>query len=152
MEIAIKDENAMRQFGQRLGAWLQAGDIVELVGDVGAGKTTLTRTIAQELGITDTIQSPTFTICNRYDGPDTLQLAHYDFYRLDDAGIMREELNETLDSNDTITIIEWGDIVADILPSRRLTIHLTPTAESETSRTLKLMAHDHVLEKRLLQL
>ncbi len=152
MEIAINHEKAMREFGQRVGVWLQPGDVVELIGDVGAGKTTLTRAVARALGVTDTIQSPTFTICNRYDGPNDLQVAHYDFYRLDDAGIMRQELGETLDSDDTITIIEWGDIIADILPSRRLTIQLTPTAASETSRIVKLIVHDDSMQMRLEQL
>ncbi len=106
------------------------------MGNVGANKTTLTKSIAGALGIEGPIQSPTFTICNRYQTPSGLQLAHYDFYRLAEAGIMREELGESLDDPNAITVIEWGDIVADILPKNRLTI--TITAPSETERMLNV--------------
>lgn len=126
----------MQKFGQKLGLLLRGGMVLELVGDVGAGKTTLTKSIAGALGIEGPIQSPTFTICNRYQTPSGLQLAHYDFYRLAEAGIMREELGESLDDPNTITVIEWGDIVADILPKNRLTI--TITAPSETERMLNV--------------
>lgn len=126
----------MQKFGQKLGLLLHGGMVLELVGDVGAGKTTLTKSIAGALGIEGPIQSPTFTICNRYQTPSGLQLAHYDFYRLAEAGIMREELGESLDDPNAITVIEWGDIVADILPKNRLTI--TITAPSETERMLNV--------------
>jgi tRNA threonylcarbamoyladenosine biosynthesis protein TsaE len=136
MQITIHSEQAMQKFGQKLGLLLRGGMVLELVGDVGAGKTTLTKSIAGALGIEGPIQSPTFTICNRYQTPSGLQLAHYDFYRLAEAGIMREELGESLDDPNTITVIEWGDIVADILPKNRLTI--TITAPSETERMLNV--------------
>jgi tRNA threonylcarbamoyladenosine biosynthesis protein TsaE len=136
MQITIRSEQAMQKFGQKLGLLLHGGMVLELVGDVGAGKTTLTKSIAGALGIEGPIQSPTFTICNRYQTPSGLQLAHYDFYRLAEAGIMREELGESLDDPNTITVIEWGDIVADILPKNRLTI--TITAPSETERMLNV--------------
>lgn len=137
MEIAIADEAAMAQFGAKLAAKLQPGDVVELIGDVGAGKTTLTRAIARALGIHETVSSPTFTISNRYEFASGT-LAHYDFYRLHEAGIMADELGETISDGRTITIIEWGDVVADILPADRITIEMV--SPSETSRQLQLTA------------
>lgn len=132
----MNDENQLRQFGEKLGTLLVGGGLVELVGDVGAGKTTLTKAIAEGMGIPGPIQSPTFTISNRYTASNGVELAHYDFYRLGDAGVMGDELVETIDDERTVTVIEWADIVAGVLPADRLTINILPT--SETSRELTL--------------
>ena len=150
MRIAIQSEQAMQQFGEKISTLLSGGMTLELIGDVGAGKTTLTRSIARGLGITDTIHSPTFTISNCYETPAGLLLAHYDFYRLIDAGIMKDELAEVLDDERTITIIEWGDIVEEILPDNRLSIRIS--SDSETSRQLDITAHNQVTQKILEQL
>lgn len=150
MKIAIPSEQAMQEFGEKLSKLLRGGMTLELIGDVGAGKTTLTRSIARGMGITDTIHSPTFTISNRYEAPNGLLLAHYDFYRLNDAGIMKDELAEVLEDMHTITIIEWGDIIEEILPSNRITIRIQ--SDSETSRQLDCSAHDEASKKILEQL
>jgi len=150
MKIVIQSEQAMQEFGEKLSKLLDGGITLELIGDVGAGKTTLTRSIARGLGITDTIHSPTFTISNRYETPRGLLLAHYDFYRLNDAGIMKDELVEVLDDERTITIIEWGDIVEDILPDARITVRIS--SDSETSRQLDLAAHNQLTQKIVEQL
>jgi tRNA threonylcarbamoyladenosine biosynthesis protein TsaE len=128
----------MKAFGEKLGAFLTGGEMIELVGDVGAGKTTLTKGVGQGLGIDEDVQSPTFTISRLYDGRDALHLAHYDFYRLQDAGIMADELQETARDPQTVTIIEWAEIVGGILPIDRLTVHLT--SPSEHSRHILLEA------------
>ncbi len=133
------DEDALSKLGQAIGRTVKGGEVLELVGDVGAGKTTLTKSIARGMGITAPIQSPTFTISNRYESPNNIELAHYDFYRLHDGGLMKDELAETVSSPATVTIIEWGDIIADILPDDRLTIRLTPRSELE--RHVEITAH-----------
>ncbi|MEI7539623.1 MAG: tRNA (adenosine(37)-N6)-threonylcarbamoyltransferase complex ATPase subunit type 1 TsaE [Candidatus Saccharibacteria bacterium] len=130
----INSENEMKDFGRLIGSLLCGGEIIELLGDVGVGKTTLVKGIAIGLGIDEYIQSPSFTINRVYKGRDDLTLSHYDFYRLNDAGIMTNELQETISDPKTITIIEWGEIVAGVLPSDRLSIYIiSPT---ETSRRL----------------
>lgn len=139
MEIAISDEAAMREFGCRLAGAIKQDAVIELIGDVGAGKTTLTRALARKLGVQGPVQSPTFTIRNNYDLPDGRILAHYDFYRLGKAGIMSDELAETIDDPQAITVIEWGDIVTDILPENRLTIEIT--SPTEETRTLRITGH-----------
>lgn len=136
MEIAIRDEAVMEEFGQKLAGLLKGGTVVELIGDIGAGKTTLTRAMARKLGVMGPVQSPTFTISNRYTLPDGRILAHYDFYRLGEAGIMRDELDETIQDPATITVIEWGDIIADILPSDRITVKID--SPSEMGRVINL--------------
>lgn len=134
----VTSDTAMHAFGVQLAAALSGGEIIELVGDVGAGKTTLTKGIAEGLGITETVQSPSFTISRVYDAPNDLVLAHYDFYRLQDAGIMADELHETLHDPRTITVIEWAGIVDGVLPTDHLTI--TITSPSETDREVVLEA------------
>jgi tRNA threonylcarbamoyladenosine biosynthesis protein TsaE len=136
MNIAINSEAEMSAFGVRLGSILTGGEVLELVGDVGAGKTTLTKGIALGLGVDEDVQSPSFTISCIYEGRDDLHVAHYDFYRLQDAGIMGNELAETIHDPNTVTILEWGGIVDGILPVDRMTI--TIVSPSETSRGLSL--------------
>ncbi len=128
----------MQELGARIGALLRGGEVIELVGDVGAGKTTFTKGLARGLGIDEDVQSPTFTISRVYEARDELVLAHYDFYRLVDAGIMSAELYESVHDPHTITVIEWGGVVAGVLPKDHLTIEISAT--SENGRTVAISA------------
>ena len=111
----ISSSEDMISFGQELGNSLKGGEVIELIGDVGAGKTTFTKGLAKSLGITDEIQSPTFTISRVYEGTKN-NLVHYDFYRLNDAGIMAIEMQDVIDDPNNITVIEWGEPVREVLP------------------------------------
>ena len=111
-------------WGAAIGRAVSGGEVLELVGDIGAGKTTLTKGIAQALEINEPVQSPTFTISRVYDSPRGLSLAHYDFYRLGNAGIMSEEIREVVDSN-SVVVVEWAGAVDDALPNDRLVIKIT---------------------------
>lgn len=145
MIIEVEGEAQMRECGEKIGRLLRGGETIELIGDVGAGKTTFVKGLARGLEIDEDVQSPSFTISRVYDARDSLQLAHYDFYRLNDAGIMKDELSETMRDAQTITVIEWADIVEGVLPSERLTISIeTPT---DTSRALTLTGSPSILEK-----
>lgn len=132
----ISGEVAMKQFGARIGAMLRGGEIIELVGDVGAGKTTFVKGLAQGLEIDEDIQSPSFTISRTYPARDDLQLSHYDFYRLNDPGIMAAELAEAVSDPSIVTVVEWADIAADVLPSDRLTLQIIPTSETGREVTI----------------
>lgn len=115
-------------FGQEFGKTLSAPAVIELVGDVGSGKTTLTRGIAKGLGVKENVSSPSFTISKHYAFAKynhEHNLVHYDFYRLNDPGLMVEDLSESLNDKNTITIIEWADTVANTLPEKRITIKIT---------------------------
>ena len=117
----------MLDYGREIGAKLKAPAALELVGDVGSGKTTLTRGIAEALSIRGPVTSPSFTISKRYAGIQDghpITLAHYDFYRLPDPGIMKEDLDESLNDPDTITIVEWGESVKDLLPEGHMKIEI----------------------------
>lgn len=143
MDQPIENEEAMKAFGERLGRLLGGGEVVELVGDVGAGKTTFVKGLARGLDITEEVQSPTFTINRMYDGRDGLHLAHYDFYRLSEPGIMQNELIESIGDENTITVIEWAAIVDGALPADRLTIRFR--ASSETTRLLEISGNREII-------
>ncbi|MDO4781114.1 MAG: tRNA (adenosine(37)-N6)-threonylcarbamoyltransferase complex ATPase subunit type 1 TsaE [Candidatus Saccharibacteria bacterium] len=136
--MIIASDEQMRQLGQALGRATRGGEVLELLGDVGAGKTTLTKGLAAGLGIAEPVQSPTFTISRVYQSPRGLTLAHYDFYRLQEAGIMADEINEVMMQDDTVTVIEWAGAVNDTLPADRLSV--TIRAVSETEREVVMTA------------
>lgn len=136
--IEVKSENEMKRLGEKLGALLRGGEVLELVGDVGAGKTTLTKGLAKGLAIDEDVQSPSFTISRVYDAREGLQLAHYDFYRLGNAGIMADELHETLHDSQVVTVVEWAGIVDGVLPVDRVSVRIT--SPTETDRHVELVA------------
>jgi len=135
----VTSEVEMKRFGELIGTFIKGGEFIELIGDVGAGKTTLVKGIAVGLDIKEYVQSPSFTISRIYNGRDNINLAHYDFYRLGDAGIMANELQEMSTDKNTITIIEWAGIVENILPVDRLSIKIT--SPTETSRRLEVLSN-----------
>lgn len=120
----------MTALGRLLGEQLTGGEVIELIGDIGAGKTTFTKGLASGLGVTEDVQSPTFTISRIYEAHRGLQLAHYDFYRLQDPGILKIEIDQAVHDKAMITVIEWGDIIEGVLPQERLRIILTSPSEA----------------------
>jgi len=138
MIIEVKSEDETRVLGRSIGVLLEGGEVIELIGDVGTGKTTLVKGIAVGLDINEYIQSPSFTINRVYEGRDDITLSHYDFYRLDNAGIMANELDEEIGSPNTVTVIEWAGVVEGVLPADRLSINITST--SETARKFEINA------------
>lgn len=139
-------------FGEQIGRMLRGGEVIELVGDVGAGKTTFTKGLGRGLGIDEDIQSPSFTISRVYDGRDDLRLVHYDFYRLSEAGIMANELADAIMDQKSVIVVEWADAVQDVLPKNHTRIRFT--SPSETTRQLDITTDDeaakHVIQKELM--
>ncbi len=116
------------QLAEQLGSKLRGGELIELVSDLGGGKTTFTRGLVRGTGSQDRVASPTFTISREYQAPH-FTIAHFDFYRLGEAGVVGSELAELLDDLAYVTVVEWGDIVHGILPPRHVTIRFTQTGE-----------------------
>ena len=114
-EYMMRSEADTAEFGKKLADELKEGDVLGLIGDLGTGKTTLTKYIAEGLGITETITSPTFTIVNEYHS-GRLPLFHFDAYRLEAAGDAFEVGMEEYFDRGGISIIEWADMVAEVLP------------------------------------
>jgi tRNA threonylcarbamoyladenosine biosynthesis protein TsaE len=113
--------------GERLGNACKGGEVFELVSDLGGGKTAFVRGLARGLNSEDDVSSPSFTIQNTYNG--RLVLEHFDFYRLDDAGVMAYELSEAIQAGGVVAI-EWGDIVQDILEPERIKVTISAISDS----------------------
>jgi tRNA threonylcarbamoyladenosine biosynthesis protein TsaE len=117
-----------QQLAQRLGRHLRGGEIIELLSDLGGGKTTFVRGLARGMGSHDGVRSPSFTVSNQYQAND-LTLYHFDFYRLDDPGVLAHELAEIMTDKKAIVAIEWANIVAQVLTRPHLIISLKQTGE-----------------------
>ncbi len=102
---------------------LLPGSVICLYGDLGVGKTAFVQGVANALGVTDYVSSPTFTIVNCYDG--TLPLYHFDVYRISDSDEMYEIGYEEYVYGDGISLIEWPQLILDILPEKRYDITIT---------------------------
>ena len=121
--MLIHSEQEMLDFGQKYGETHQAPLVLELIGDVGAGKTTFVRGLAQGIGVKEAVTSPSFTISKVYQGQNAT-LVHYDFYRLADPGIMEEDLAESINDPQAMTIVEWGESIQNVLPQDRKIIEI----------------------------
>jgi len=108
---------------------LRGGEVIELISDVGGGKTTLVRSIAAGMGSDDKVASPSFTLSREYKAGNKT-LYHFDFYRLTDPGIVANELAEAAGDPQVVVVVEWADIVEGVLPAERLTIQITTTGET----------------------
>lgn len=128
-----KNETELIAFGQRLGELCHPNQVILLTGNLGAGKTTLTKGLAKGLGITQMIKSPTYTIVREYEG--RLPLYHLDVYRIgDDPDSI--DLDDFL-YGDGVTVIEWGRLLADDLLSDYLEVVIEAADEG---RDLQLEA------------
>jgi tRNA threonylcarbamoyladenosine biosynthesis protein TsaE len=136
-----------RRIGKRLGAVLQAGDVICLQGDLGAGKTTFVQGIAHGWGSLDSVSSPTFIIVNVYRRGDDARLFHMDAYRLDSTPEAEElELDSMLAQGPVL--IEWPERMDGLVPNERLWVNLMHVTEEE--REMKFHAagsrYDELLE------
>ena len=121
--LEIKNEEETKRFGLDFASELKAGDVVALIGDLGTGKTALTRYIAEGLGITARVNSPTFTIVKEYR-ESRLPLFHFDVYRVSDPD---ELFNIGVDEyfyGDGVCVVEWADLIEEILPENTRYIYI----------------------------
>ncbi|WP_019786351.1 tRNA (adenosine(37)-N6)-threonylcarbamoyltransferase complex ATPase subunit type 1 TsaE [Streptococcus sobrinus] len=120
-----RNEDELMAIGYKIGQSLQAQDVLILTGELGAGKTTITKGIAKALGISQMIKSPTYTIVREYEG--SLPLYHLDVYRIgDDPDSI--DLDVFL-FGDGVTVIEWGELLGENLPKDYLTVKLDKVAD-----------------------
>lgn len=126
------------KLGSRIGRNLNGGEVLELIGDLGSGKTTLIKGIAEGLGVTEAVSSPTFTINRVYDIGDK-RFYHFDFYRIDSSDIVALELSEAASEPKSIVAVEWAEHAKGAMPADRLTIKLR--SPSENKREIELTAH-----------
>ncbi|MHB1865241.1 MAG: tRNA (adenosine(37)-N6)-threonylcarbamoyltransferase complex ATPase subunit type 1 TsaE [Candidatus Saccharimonadales bacterium] len=116
--------------GQSVGENLKGGEVIELISDLGSGKTTFIKGLVKGAGSQELVSSPSFTICNEYIAK-SFTIYHFDFYRLKDPGIIKRELAEVVGNMESVVVIEWPDAVENILPSPRLVINIQLTENGE---------------------
>ena len=127
-----------RAYGRALGAAAQPGTVLALVGPLGAGKTELAKGVAEGLGVSSVVNSPTFVLMNEHAG--RLRLFHADAYRLNepdealDAGLLDER------QADGVVVVEWADRLADLLPVGRLELTIEPDADGGDHRSIHWQA------------
>jgi tRNA threonylcarbamoyladenosine biosynthesis protein TsaE len=130
-----------------IGARMRGGECLELSSDLGGGKTTFTKGLLRGMGSQSVVNSPTFTISKQYDAPGNMTVHHFDFYRLQEPGLIIEELREVLTDSGAVTVIEWAQTVQDVLPSERLLIKFEKSPDSDTTRIITLHAPDSMSEQ-----
>ena len=121
--IVMENEEAVRKFGHELGAAAKAGSVIALTGDLGAGKTTLTKAIAEGLGVKEIITSPTFNIIKQYDS-GRLPLYHFDVYRITDPDEMYELGYEEYFYGEGVCVVEWADMIDELIPEDAVRIDI----------------------------
>ena len=131
----IDSEAETRALGLRIASAAEPGDIIALVGDLGTGKTALTKYIAEGLGVTEEVISPTFNIVKEYRS-GRIPLFHFDVYRLSGPEECRDTGAEDYLEDSGLSVIEWADIVADALPEDSLLINIEYAGKGERRITV----------------
>jgi len=142
--ISTSDSVATQSLAGKLAGRLKGGEVIELVSDLGGGKTTFVQGLASSLGYEGAVTSPTFALSQIYKLP-SFEIHHYDLYRLGQSGVLGDELAEDVRDQQIVTIIEWAGIVADELPRDRLVINFKVTGE--TSRELSFASSGPVSDR-----
>jgi tRNA threonylcarbamoyladenosine biosynthesis protein TsaE len=147
MDFFSRSPEQTRRVGSRLGGALQAGDVICLQGDLGAGKTTFVQGIAQGWGSVDSVSSPTFILVNMYRRADRSQLFHMDAYRLESTPEAEElDLDSMLAQG--ALLIEWPERMNGLIPNERLWVNLEHIDEEEREMKFKATGkrYDELLE------
>ena len=135
--VKLNSEADTRMLGLEIANALEPGDVVALIGDLGTGKTALTKYIAEGLGVKEEISSPTFTIIKEYRS-GRIPLYHFDVYRLGSGEELLDIGAEEMLDGDGACVIEWADIVADVLPEDALAIQIE-YGENEGERIVEFL-------------
>lgn len=129
--VESDSESDTRLVARKLGQKLRGGELIELVGDVGSGKTAFVKGLAEGLDSKDEVTSPTFVLENVYNG--RLELRHLDLYRLSKPGLIVHEIAEARSDPGAVVVIEWAGIAEDVLPPDRIIIKFSVTGEQARS-------------------
>ena len=146
LEFVSRSPDQTRRMGYRLGSMLQLGDVVCLVGDLGAGKTTLVQGIAKGWGSLDAVSSPTFILVNVYHRPSGDHLYHLDAYRMQNW-LEAEDLDITLMLENGALVVEWPERIDAALPQERLELNMRWLGDEQ--RGMVFMAHGGHYEQLL---
>ena len=128
MKTETHTERETYEMGVRMGRESRAGQVYALIGDLGVGKTVLTKGLAFGLGVEEPVSSPTFTIVQSYE-EGRLPFYHFDVYRIGDAEEMDEIGYEDYIYGDGVSLIEWADLIEEILPEHYTEIRIEKDLE-----------------------
>lgn len=135
-QILSTDSETTEKLGANIGAHLRGGEVIELASDLGGGKTTFTRGLVRGAGSADHVSSPTFTVSKVYETP-ALTIHHFDLYRLEEAGIMRHEIEELQSDPKNVLVLEWAGVASSVLPDLRMRIAFTTISETDREITVE---------------
>lgn len=138
LEILLKNLEETEEFGIKLGSLLKKGDILCLNGGLGAGKTTMTKSIGLGLGVEEYITSPTFALINQYSG--RLPVYHFDVYRLENAHELYDLGFDDYFYGNGVCVIEWADKIEKMIPKERMVIDIEK-GKSDDERILKFSGY-----------
>jgi len=138
LEIRLESLEDTERFGVKLGQVLKSGDVVCLNGELGAGKTTLTKSIGIGLGVNDYITSPTFTLINEYSG--RLPVYHFDVYRLENVEDLYDLGFDEYFYGKGVSIVEWAEKIEGLLPEHRLVLDIEKGNDID-KRVIKIKAY-----------
>jgi tRNA threonylcarbamoyladenosine biosynthesis protein TsaE len=141
IEIDLVNVEATEALGERIARMCRGGDLLILSGDLGAGKTTLTRGIGRALGVVGAVTSPTFVVARRHrSAPGALALIHVDAYRVASAAEV-DDLDLLDDADDAITVVEWGEDRVEYLADSRVHIELVGVPDNPDHRRARVWLH-----------
>ncbi len=135
--VTTTTPEATRALGRWLGERAQAGQIILLLGPLGAGKTCLAQGVGEGLGVRASVRSPSFTLVNEYEG--RVPFYHLDLYRLDPGELGELGLEEYLEAP-AVVVVEWGERAEGLCPDDRLELTLTPDPAHPQRRYIELRA------------
>lgn len=134
--ITTSKPTETQQLGYKIGQLCRGGETIELVSDLGGGKTVFVQGLAKGLGYKGEVNSPTFVISRDYMLPNGLSLHHFDLYRIMNGDMAALELAEFIADPKAITAIEWGSNVSGVLPDDRITVTIVATGEDTRDITV----------------
>lgn len=139
MLLYSRHDEATLALGALLAKYLKYGQVIALQGDLGAGKTVISRGVANGLGITEPVTSPTFTVAQEYRTPDGHWLYHLDMYRIDDEmSAVAFGIEEYLFSPIAITLVEWPERIAKLLEGKKSCVTIHIAHEGDECRAIEL--------------
>jgi tRNA threonylcarbamoyladenosine biosynthesis protein TsaE len=148
LKLSLTDLTDTRRFAVVFAAMLRNGDVVLLDGEMGAGKTTTTKLIAEAIGVVDDVTSPTYTLVHTYSG-GRLTLHHADLYRLKSTAEIDDLGLEEMLSAGGVLLIEWGAPAGELFPTH---VFVSLSIDDETGRTVTLGSRSEIWSSRLKQL
>lgn len=142
--ITLKTNTAEEtiELGRKIGRLLKKGDVIAMQGTLAAGKTTITKGIAESLGVTDTITSPTFCLISEYSGK--MPLYHMDVYRLEGGEDFVNLGTDDMIYGEGVSIIEWSEKIMDELPKKTIILKLEPQEDGSRIITIENWPHGEI--------